>query len=226
MFDKVESAIINTLKSNLKAVSKDNVGIKRIRSDSLPAISLLNIDFEVKEVGLGRSVGGVEQQDTFSGDAKTLRFSLKLKPIKPVISVECPPGSRLGNDSYRIDYEKGMIIFSSPPAKAKENIIVKYLKPIETKGLRFNLRYNLNIWTKDEVQRDALTEDVIGVLLKEEDSFTQEDITIKLIKGYNTPPNEETPKGIQGKTLEYMIESSLQVELPSPRMEKIELKGP
>lgn len=225
MFSKVEEAIISTLKNNVKTVPKENIGVKRIKLDSLPAISLSNVDFEAKEVGLGRTVGGVEQQETFSGDARTTSFPLKLKPLKPIISIEYPLGSKLKEDNYTVDYEKGILTFPSPPKKAKENIMVKYLKPTEMKGLRFNLRYNLNVWAKDETQRDSITIEVMETLLREEDPFNKEDITIKPIKGYNTPPNEEVPRGIQGKTLEYLVESGLQVEVPTPRMEKIEIKG-
>lgn len=224
MFSKVENAIIGALKDNLKTVPKDNIGVKKIKADSLPAISITNVDFEVKEVGLGRSVGGAVLQDTFSGDSKTKEFVLKQKPIKPIIGVDYPIGNRLKENNYEINYEKGIITFPSPPKKAKENIIVKYLKPTETRGLRFNLKYNLNIWAKDETQRDSITVEVIEALLKEEDSFNREDMTIKPIRGFNAPQNEETPKGIQGKTLEYLFESSLEVEIPSPRIEKIETR--
>lgn len=226
MFNKVENAIIRILRDNLKSVSKDNIGTKKIKLDSLPAISIANVDFEVKEVGFGRSVGGLELQETFSGDAKTVEFTLKTKPLKPIVGVEYSSGNRLNETDYSVDYEKGIIKFLSPPKKAKENIIVKYLKPTEMKGLRFNLRYNLNIWAKDETQRDSITVDVMETLLREEDSFNGEDMAIKPIKGFNTPQNDDVPKGIQGKTLEYLIESGLQVEIPLTRIEEVEIELP
>lgn len=227
MFKKIETAIIKVLQENLKTVPKDNIGVKKSKlGENLPAISLTNHDFEVKDVGVGRSIGGEgrELQDTFSGDGKTKEFTLKEKPLRPTIAVEHPPGRRLTEAEYSVDYEKGVVTFHSPPEKSKENISVKYLKPAEIKGLRLNLRYHLNVWAGDEAQRDAITLEVIETLLREEDTLNRQGISIKPSKGFNTPPNKDLPREIHGKTIEYLIEADLQVEIPLPRMEKIELK--
>ena len=224
MFSKVESAIIKVLKDNLKTVPNENIIIGEIKTNSLPVISINNVDFEVKEVGFGRSVGSVELKDVFSGDSKTKKFTLKVKPLKPIIDVEYPPGNKLKENAYTVDYESAVITFISAPKKAKDNILIKYLKPTETKGMTYNLRYHLNIWGKDETQRDAITVDVMKTLLKEEDSLNREDMILKPTRGFNIPQNGEPQKGAHGKTLEYIIETGLEVEIPLTRIEKIEIK--
>lgn len=227
MFKKIETAMIKVLQDHLKTVPKDNIGVKITElGENLPAISITNIDFEVQDVGVGRSIGGEgrELQDMFSGDGKTKEFTVKVKPLRPTITVEHPIGTRLTEDDYAVNYEKGVITFKSPPEKGKENILVKYLKPIEIKGLRFNLRYHLNIWAGDEAQRDAITVEVMETLLREEDTLNWQGISIKPVKGFNIPPNEDLPGETYGKTIEYSTEAELRVVVPYPRMEKIEIK--
>lgn len=229
MFKKIETAIIKVLQDHLKTVPKDNIGVKNPKlGENLPAISLTNVDFEVKEVGLGRSIGGegLELQETFSGDGKKKEFTVKEKPLRPTITVEHPPGMRIKEDDYGVDYKNGVITFHSPPKEGKENILIKYLKPIEIKGVRFNLRYHLTVWAGDEAQRDAITVEVMETLLREEDTLNRQGIPIRPVKGFNIPPDKDLPGEIHGKTIEYLIEADLQVEVPYPRIEKIELQRP
>jgi hypothetical protein len=223
MFDRIETAIVNVLQNQLKTVPPENIRAKRHQhGGSLPFLSLLNIDFDVKEVGFGRSVGGVELVDTFSGDATTVDFLLNVKPLRPIVTVEKPPGTRLTEDDYTVDYEKGLITFNTPPPAAKDNIVVRYFKPTQVKGLKLDLRYHINVWAADEGQRDTLTVEVMEVLLSEEESLNRQGIFLKPIKGFNIPPNSDLSE-VYGKTIEYSIEASLEVEVPIPRVEKIEI---
>jgi hypothetical protein len=225
MFSKIETAIINVLRDNLKSVSKDNIGIKEPKPKNLPSITLTNEDFEIKEVGIGRSIGGEgrETQETFSGDGKKTEFTFTEKPVKPFIGVEYPAGKRLDERNYKVDFEKNLIIFQSPPAKEKDNILVRYNKPIEVKTLKFNLRYHLNVWAEDGAQRDEIAVEVIETLLRNEELLSQQGIGISPVKGFNIPPDDG--KGnMYGKTLEYLVETDLQVPTAVPRIEKIEIK--
>lgn len=227
MFTKIENEIIRVLRDHLKDVPKDNITSEKTElGESLPVISLTNVDFEVKEVGFGGSIGGKDRelQDTFSGDGETREFTLKVKPLRPIITVEQPPGNKLKEDDYEVDYKKGTIIFYSPPIKAEDNILIRYLKPTETKSIRFNLRYHLKIRAEDKTQRDSITVKAMEILLREEDSFNRKGIYLKPVKGYDTPPNENIHEDVYGKTIEYLVESTLQVEIPRPRIEKIELQ--
>ena len=229
MFNKIENAIIKVLQENLKVVPKDNIGTKKndFQADkNLPAISLNNIDFDIEEVGIGRFIGeeDVELQETFSGDGKKRGFTLAEKTIGQLIAVEHPPGRRLKErDDFTVNYESSMIKLHATPPKGENNIVVRYLKPTQIKGLKFNLRYHLNVWATDEAQRNSITTKVVGILLREEESLNQQEIFITPIKGFNIS-DREVPKGVYGKTIEYIVKTELQVETPIPRIEKIEVQ--
>jgi hypothetical protein len=224
MFDRIETAIVSVLQDQLKTVPPENIHAKRRQPrGSLPILSIFNVDFDVKEVGFGRSIGGVELLDTFSGDATTVKFLLSIKPLRPIVAVEEPPETRLTEGDYTVNYEKGLITFNKPPPAATDNIVVRYIKPTQVKSLKLDLRYHLNVWAGDEVQRDAITVEVMEVLLREEEALNRQDIFIKPIKGFNIPPNDDISEEVYGKTIEYSIEASLEVEIALPRMEKIEI---
>lgn len=227
MFTKIETAIISVLQDHLNAVPKENIGLKKPKpKGSLPAISLTNIDYEIKDVGVGRSISrqGKAVQDVFNGDGKRKEFTLTENPLKPLIRVEHPRETKLREDDYDVDYENSVVIFNSPPKRGKENVVITYHKPTEIKGITFNLRYHLNVWAKDEAQRDAVTMSVIEILLREEDALNRQGIFIKPVKGFNIAPNENIPEAIYGKTTEYLIEADLQIEIPHPRIEKVEVQ--
>jgi len=230
MFSRIETAIIKVLQDNLKSVTKDNIRAKKPDLNvekNLPVISLTNVDFDIEEVGIGGSTGTSREglQDIFSGDGKKREFTLTKKPLRPITKAEHPLGERKREtDDYTVDYEKGIITFRSPPEKGRNNILIKYLPPAEIMGLNFDLKYHLNIWARDEAQRDAITIDVIKTLLKEGGALGRQGIFIRPIKGFSVSSTEEVPKGVYGKTLEYLIETELQVEIPVPRIEKIEVQ--
>lgn len=225
MFNKVETTIIKILQDHLQTIPKKNIATKPDYKN-LPAISISNVNFKIDEVGVGRSIGGVgrEAKDVFNGDGKKREFTLTEKPLKPIISIEHPLRNRLRESDYIIDYKSGVIAFQSPPSKGEKNITVKYLKPFDTKGLKFNITYHLNIWAKDETQRDEITVETIKILLKEEDTLTQQGVSLKPVKGFNIPKDKSIPKDVCGKTLEYKVETDLHVEIPLPRIEKIEIQ--
>jgi len=225
MFNKVETAIIKILQDHIQTVSKKNIDTKP-NFKSLPSMSISNVNFEIDEVGLGRSIGGVgrEAQDVFNGDGKNREFTLTEKPLKPIISIEHPIKKRLRESDYLIDYETGVVVFQSPPSKGDQNVSVKYLKPFDTKGLKLNITYHVNIWAKDENQRDEITVETIKTFLREEDTLAQQGVSLKPIRGFNIPKGEDVSKDVYGKTLECKVETDLHVEIPLPRIEKVEIQ--
>jgi len=226
LFKTIESAIKEVLKEQLKSVPKGNIDTKKIKlGEKLPAISIFNVSFDVKDVGVGSSIGGenVRTQEKFSGDGENKEFILSEKPVRPLVIVEHPLGSRLNEANYTVDYGRGAVTFHKPPKKGEDNISVKYLKPFEVKGLRLNLIYHIGVWASDEAQRDAIAVEVLEAILREETSLDQQGVNLKLVKGFNTSMDEGS-ENVFGKTLEYMIEADLLVEVPYPRMERIEVK--
>jgi hypothetical protein len=77
---------------------------------------------------------------------------------------------------------------------------------------------------KDEAQRDEVTVEVMETLLREEEALNKEGVFLKPVKGFNAQLNDESNKGAYGKTIEYLIETDLIVEVPYSRMEEIEVK--
>ncbi len=228
MFNRIESAIIEVLKEQLQSVPKGNIDIKKPKpGGKLPAISVANVSFDVKDVGVGSTIGGenARAHEKFSGDGERTEFILSEKPVRPLIAVEHPPGSRLNEADYTVDYGRGVVIFRTSPKKGADNISVKYLKPFEIKGLRLNLIYHIYVWASDEAQRDKIAVEVLEAVLREETSLDKQGVYMKLVKGFNTSIDDEA-ENVFGKTLEYMIEADLRVEVPYPRMEKIDVKKP
>jgi len=229
MFSEIENTIIDVLKRNLETVPKENITTKKpdLRAKkNLPAISVENVSFEADEVGVGRSVDtpDKEREEFFSGDGKKLSFTLSEKPVRPVLSVEHPVGTRRRNEvDYSVDYERGVINFRSPPEKGKKNVRIKYLIPLETKGVKFNLRYHVDVWGREEAERDRITVDVIKALLRDEEAFSRKGIFIRPLRGFNRP-TDETTVDISAKTVEYLLEAYLKVEVPLPRIERVEIR--
>ena len=228
MFDKIESAIMEVLKEQIKTVPKGNLDTKKTGPGAkLPSISIVNVSFDVVDVGVGNSIDGenVSAQEKFSGDGEMTEFTLSEKPVRPLVTVEHPIGSRLNEADYTVDYSMGSVTFRRPPKEGEENISVRYLKPFEVKGLRLNLTYHLCVWAKDEAQRDEIAVEVLETILREETSLDQQGVSLKLVKGFNTSTGDGS-ENVFGKTLEYTIEADLRVEVPYSRMERIDVKGP
>ena len=228
MFNKIESALIEVLKEQLKSVPEGNIDIKKSKPGrKLPTISVSNVAFDVKDVGVGSSIGGenARAHEKFSGDGEKTEFILSEKPVRPLIAVEHPSGSRLNEADYSVDYRRGAVTFHTPPKKGEDNVSVKYLKPFEVKGMKLNLVYHIDVWASDEAQRDAITVEVMEAILREETSLNQQGVYPKPVKGFNTSIDNGSENAF-GKTLEYMIEADLRVEVPYPRMEQIDVNKP
>lgn len=230
MFSEIENLIIKVLRDNLDLVPRNNIGFKWVnfkRDLRLPAVSIENVDFKVEEPGIGRALNSVEKEivEIFSGDGQETRFSLSKKPLKPTVKVEHPPGRKLREIvDYSIDYAEGVVIFNSPPILGDGNIVVRYHTPVEIRGLKFKIKYHISVWADDESLRDAIAVKVIELLLREERRFTVQEIFLKPIGGFNVNSNELLPKSVYGKVLEYQVEAQLQVEVPVPRIERIEIR--
>lgn len=229
MFNKIEAAIIEVLRENLEKVPKGNIISERPGSGAkLPLVHVTNVSFEVKDSGFGQSVEAKDTllEDVFSGDGAQREFVLTEKPLRPLISVEHPPKRRRNESDYAVDYRKGVIAFRIPPAEGEDNVLVRYSKPIEVKGLKLELNYNINVWAGDEALRDEVTVGVMEALLRGESKLNESGVYLRPTRGFNMDSAEEGPKGGFGKTIECTVEAEMRVEIPYPRMEEIDLKRP
>lgn len=230
MFGRIEELIIKVLKDNLDLVPKDNIGLKRVdfkRNLRLPSVSIEDVEFQIEDPGIGRALSSVEKElaDIFSGDGKRTVFPLSKKPLKPTVEVEHPPGRKLREKvDYSVDYVEGVVIFNSPPLSGDRNVVVKYLAPVEIRGLKFNIKYHITIWADDKSSCNDIAVKIIELLFREEKHFNVQGIFLKPLRGFNASPNDLVPEGVYGKVLEYEVETQLQIELPVPRIERIEIR--
>ena len=147
MFEEIEQAIIEALKLHIN-IPKDRISVNNPQDKKdLPAITVEDTDYIVSEVGIGKSIYGEEAQiiDKFSGDDENTEFELSEKPLRPIQRVEYPTGKTIGSNQYLVDYQLNKIIFHSPPKKGDDNISVRYIKPVVSLGLKFELKYHIRI---------------------------------------------------------------------------------
>lgn len=225
MLNRIKGILEDILRNNLDEKLRDSVGNLEI-GVKLPSISVENINFEFSELGIGRKVEPEDKViDLFNGDGEKKEFKLKELPLKPSVTVEYPSGYPLNENSYTIDYINGIVKLNKSPEKGKNNVKVSYTKPFEIRGIRVNMVYNVNVWAEDETERDDIVMKVVEVLLKNEEMLNSQEVYLKPIKGYNVK-SEQVPKQRFGKILEYLIESELEIPLPSGRIEKVKISKP
>ncbi len=232
MFSTIETEIITALKSNLTTVPKENIVRQPdLKRGILPAVSVSSSDFTLDQEAMGSGFGTTKEtiMDQFEGDGKKTMFNLSQKPIRPIISVETPIGTfKKEPEDYTVNYSKGVIVMRSPPDKGKTNVRVQYCSTKsagETRSIKITITYHLDVWAKDEVERDLVTVDVIRTLLLAQEDIATKDIRINPRKGLTLPP-EEGPKNQSalGKRLIYDFETRLRVEIPVPKIEEIKEK--
>jgi hypothetical protein len=224
MFAEIEEAIVKALQNNLKDVKKGNIsGSKVTPKAGLPYVQVTNSGFKPADSGIGRPVVPDDKlQDVFDGDGEEKVFTLSEKPVRPLISVEVD-GIKANSQAYTVDYIEGTIALSKPPKEGKGNVKVTYLKPYVTLGQRLSLVYEVNVWGKDETQRDRLAEGAMMALLKEEEALNKQGLFLKLLDGANM----EAP-GVEalGKRVLYEVEADLVVKIDVGRMEEIDVGKP
>lgn len=163
-------------------------------------------------------------QESFVCDGKTTSFKLQGKPERPLVSVETPPKvPRTEPEDYRMDYSKGILTFRTPPEKGKENLVVRYYsasKAGSVKSVRMNVNYYVEVWAKDELERDRLTVEVIKALAMSQEDFATKGLHVKPVQGRNL----EGRDGIFAKRLMYSVEANLKVKIPAARIERVEVK--
>ena len=233
LFERIESLITEILRENLQ-VPKESItsGIKidfLKKKLALPQISLNNTGFTVEEIGIGSDTGVKKEEtsDTFTGDGKTSEFKLSKEPHllenvklkekgedkwKTVRAAD----DKEHFDNFKIDYQKGAITFRSTPKEGTEIQINYYTKAdfSETKGLKFNLNYDIDVFAESNSELNSLCTNIIKILLLERISLAGEGIVITLTGGETA---NNLTDNVYGKSLKYLIETELVVELPPLR---------
>ena len=225
MLVRFSEAIVEALQSGMD-VPKGRVGLKSpAAKQKLPYVHVSNVSFEVKDGGLGGSVGGegVTVSDRFDGDGVITSYTLTEKPMRPLVSVESPPGSRVHPNQYVVDYLAGTVTFNKPPKKGERNVVMLYRKPYLSRGINLELTYNVIVWEGDEEARDRLATAAMQALLKAEETLNSSGIFLKPVRGYNV---DQGLGGGYGKAIEYSVEGEVRVDIEVGRIESIDMTKP
>lgn len=224
MFAEIEEAIVEALQGNLEGVKKGGIGGSKVTPKTgLPYVQVTNRGFKPADSGIGRPVVPDDKVlDVFDGDGEEKVFTLSEKPVRPLLGVEVD-GLKAGSRAYTVDYREGTVALGRPPKKGEGNVKVTYLKPYVTLGQRLSLVYEVNVWGKDEAQRDSLAEDAMMALLKEEEALNGQGLFLKLLDGSNL---EEPGVEAMGKRVLYEVEADLVVKIDVGRMEEIDVRKP
>jgi hypothetical protein len=230
MIGDADNVILEFLQKGLSGhLSADAVYIGECDPKVPKSLSLVCSSFSVEEEGIGGS-GGVRREtvsDDFPSDGKTADFVLSQKPVRPLISVETPPGTLKNTpDDYTIDYDRGMVTLRVvPEKKAKLRIAYYVARPVaETRTIRFLLTYHLTVLAKTREESDAIVLETIKLLYRERSRLEQRGISeVRLVRGFAESFLET--KGAVANVLEYQAQTTVQIEIPMPPIARVAIEN-
>lgn len=142
-----------------------------------PSLALAGRGLVVEEQGIGnsRTIKKEQAVETFDCDGARTEFTLSQAPVKPLLSVEWPPGTpRNDPNEYTVDYVKGVVTFRAPPEKAKDGLIVRYNIARATGEiilLKLKLEYAFYATASDPVERNRIVLATIDTLYREKEAL-------------------------------------------------------
>lgn len=225
MIEEVDNAILELLRKDLaELVRSEDITTGEFDPERTTAVSIINSDFSVEELGIGGS-GSIKKEkivDDLKSDGKKKDFSLSQKPLQPVM-VENPVGTKKNEtDDYTVDYENSTVSFRGAPEKGEVRITYFARRDVaQIQNLQFVLTYSLMISAKDPQERNKITLETIKALYREKTKLVKRGISqIRLIKGYLKKIADDS---ITVSILEYQLETTVEIEMPMPSMEHIEI---
>lgn len=229
MIGDADNAILEFLQKGLSGqLSADAVYIGELDPTKEKSLSIMCTSFSVEEEGIGGS-GGIRWEsasDDFSADGKTAEFPLSQKPVRPLISVETPPGTVKNTpDDYTVDYDRGTVTLRVvPDKKVKVRISYHVDHPVaETRAIRLLLTYHLTIVADIWEEREQIVLEAMKVLYRERSLLEQRGISeVRLVRGFvELPPEKE----IVTHVLEFQAQTTIQIEVPLPLIAKIPIEN-
>ena len=232
LMPEIAETIAMTLKETVKTVPKVNIITDERTArepGAVPSIAVLSPEFSVEEASLAGSEPERKEihEEKFNGDGKGKEFSLSEKPLRPLLTVQHPPGEEQKDpNDYTVDYPAAKVMFRTPPAKGKGNVLVKYRgvkSSADLRSMQLNLKYLVEVKGKDEMQRDELSLDVLRGLMIAKEALEREGISFKILGGRNSILNHEmaSSREVPSKQIECVAQTKLFVEMPMGIMEKI-----
>ncbi len=226
MFRTIDLALIDIIKKNLSSkIPSDNITVGTFSSE-FPSVSLLLSEFTLEEGGIGGSTHTKYEQisEIFDSDGKSTEFHLKEQPLRPLISLECPPGFVISEpDEYTTDYTAGIITIRKPPEKKKDALVAIYNRARSVGvviALQIKARYLISVRSKDPEERNLIIREIITAFLLNNEVLEKQGITlVQFIEGY-------TKSDVEGNQLseiilEYQVHSTLAIEIPGAPMDRM-----
>jgi hypothetical protein len=228
MIKEVDDALLEILKKGLsELLPSDNVVMGEPEGRKTRAVFLNCRDFTIEEMGIGGSaeVKSEKISKSIDADGVKLEFPLSNIPLRPLVSVESPPGTfRQEPDDYTMDYSRGIIKFRQPPAEGT-TIHISYnlsRSVAEIRRLKFNQIYTITLWASEQEDRDRMTLEAIRVLYLGQSELGKRGIDeIQLIKGISQEDGKEKRRS---SVLKYLVGTTLSIEVPQPAIERIEIE--
>jgi hypothetical protein len=232
LFGEIAGELVKALREGIPDASNDMVvaGSPPQPIGALPRLFIYSPKFTFDDGGLGGGGGEATAQvsDSLDGDGKATAFTLSERPYRPLIRVESPRGQpKVENVDFTVNYNKSSIAFKSPPTKGKGNVVVRYnssARSGKTRQVRLNIAYNIDVCAADEKQRDDLAIDAIKAVALAQEDLSTKGFQVKPVDGMDVPSDPEAPNGAFVKRLGYSVEASLQVVIPVPPIESVEVK--
>jgi hypothetical protein len=229
MIGDADNVILEFLQKGLSEhLSGDAVYIGEFDPKKPKSLSVVCSSFSVEEEGIGGS-GGVKREtvtDDFVSDGKKADFPLSQKPVRPLLSVETPPGTVKNTpDDYTIDSDEGTVTLRVVPEKKAKIRVTYYVdRPVaETRTIRFLLTYHLTIGARTPEESDAIVLETIKVMYRERSRFEKQGISeVKLVRGFVESFLEN--KGTVANVLEYQAQTTVQIEIPMPPIGRIAIE--
>jgi hypothetical protein len=224
MLAEIENLLLKTLQDNLPKVPASNIGTDSIVT--LPSIMIKNLKIKFEKAGL---VENSEQQrfpieQHFTIEASTKAYKLNERPLRKSVTVESPKGTPLAEKvDYVVNYESGLVVLLKALGKAKDPLYVTFFSRrsvMTLKVLKLKTLYAVEVAAKNQNEADALSEEVIKVLLNAEDRMADHGIQIKPLKGMVVSEEGKASK----MQLQYVIEREMRTEEITEPMEQMEIK--
>lgn len=224
MLQEIEDLLVETLRKNLKGVARDQVGAEG-RVKGTPSVGIACGGFKLGPQQAVDSEGSkaieVSEVLEFKKD-ETIKW-LKNKPVRGSLEIHVLErrGQEAANEDwikiaegegYAIDYKAGKVEFAQPAWKAK----VRYRTRADLlrRVLKLASKYFIDIKGGDSQKTDALSEEVVKILLAESDAFERQGISIRLLRGVRIE---------DGLRIVCIAEKELSVEFEVGVIEKIEI---
>lgn len=176
MIREIDEALLDTLrKAEVLPGEKITVGLAGAPEDRSLALAGIGLVVEEQGIGNSRTIKKEQVADTFDCDGSGKEFALSQAPVKPLLSVESPPGSPRNEPAdYTADYVKGTVTFRAPPERAKDGLIVRYNIARATGEvilLKLKLEYAFYATASDAPERNRIVLATIDTLYREKEAL-------------------------------------------------------